>query len=252
MSIATNDFTGHTYVITGGASGLGLESARHLARRGANLVLADLDAGGLARAASELPAGRACTIVSDVRKPADCEAMMRLATERYGALDGAVCSAGIDTVTPALETTLEVWQRVIDVNLTGTFLSAQAAARALLAGGRRGSIITFASGIAVRGRAGGPQYAASKAGIVGLSKSLALEFARHGIRVNAVAPGIVDTPFARKSMNDAQLAARAGQVPLGRIGEPEDIAPVVAFLLSDASGWMTGQTLHANGGMLMV
>ena len=109
MSIATNDFTGHTYVITGGASGLGLESARHLARRGANLVLADLDAGGLARAASELPAGRACTIVSDVRKPADCEAMMRLATERYGALDGAVCSAGIDTVTPALETTLEVW-----------------------------------------------------------------------------------------------------------------------------------------------
>jgi NAD(P)-dependent dehydrogenase (short-subunit alcohol dehydrogenase family) len=252
MTASTNEFQGRTYVITGGASGLGLESARHLAARGANLVLADVDTALLARAAAELPAERTSTIPADVRKPADCEAMMQLAVARYGGLDGAVCSAGIDAVTPALETPLEVWQRVIDVNLTGSFLSAQAAARALLAGGRRGSIVTFASGIAVRGRAGGPHYAASKAGIVGLSKSLALEFARHGIRVNAVAPGIVDTPFARKSMNDAQLAARAGQVPLGRIGEPEDIAPVVAFLLSDASSWMTGQTLHANGGMLMV
>ncbi len=252
MSIATSEFTGHTYVITGGASGLGLESARHLARRGANLVLADLDAGALAKAASELPAGQVCTLVSDVRKPADCEAMMRLATERYGALDGAVCSAGIDAVTPALETSLETWQRVIDVNLTGNFLTAQAAARALLAGGRKGSIVTFASGIALRGRAGGPQYAASKAGIIGMSKSLALEFARHGIRVNVVAPGLVDTPLARTSMTEAQRAGYGNVVPLGRIGEPEDIAPVVAFLLSDASGWMTGQTLHANGGMLMV
>lgn len=252
MTASTNEFKGRTYVITGGASGLGLESARHLAARGANLVLADVNDAALASVAAELPAGRTSTILADVRKPADCDAMMRLAVERYGALDGAVCSAGIDAVTPALETTLEVWQRVIDVNLTGSFLSAQAAARALLAAGRKGSIVTFASGIAVRGRAGGPQYAASKAGIIGLSKSLALEFARHGIRVNVVAPGLVDTPLARTSMTDAQRAGYKNVVPLGRIGEPEDIAPVVAFLLSDASSWMTGQTLHANGGMLMV
>jgi 3-oxoacyl-[acyl-carrier protein] reductase len=150
-----------------------------------------------------------------------------------------------------MEMTLAEWERVISINLTGTFITAQAAAKAMIEKGNPGAIVTLASGIAVRGRAAGAHYAASKAGVIGLTKSLALALAKHQIRANVVAPGLTDTPMARHVMSEDEMRLRAQDVPLGRYGQPDDIANVICFLLSDASRWMTGQTLHANGGVTM-
>jgi NAD(P)-dependent dehydrogenase (short-subunit alcohol dehydrogenase family) len=241
-----HDVRGRTFVVTGAASGLGRASALRLAEAGARLVLADLDAERLPD-----PGGELATVRADVRRPEDCAALARCALEQFGQLNGAVCAAGIDHAAPPLELSLEHWQNVLDVNLTGTFLTVQAVARAMVESGSQGALVTFASGIAVRGRASGAHYAASKAGVIAMSKSMALDLARHGIRVNAVAPGITDTPMVAQSLTPQEVAARARQIPLGRIGQPDDIAEVVAFLLSDASRWLTGQTVHANGGALM-
>jgi NAD(P)-dependent dehydrogenase (short-subunit alcohol dehydrogenase family) len=248
-----DDLRGKIFVVTGAASGLGCECARRLGQAGAMLVLADLDRARLASVADELRTRGADVqaLVVDVRLPDDCAAMAQRALDSFGALNGAVCSAGIDNVAPPLELSLQTWQNMLDVNLTGTFLSVQATARAMVQSGNRGALVTFASGIAVRGRATGAHYAASKAGVIAMSKSVALDVARHGIRINIVAPGITETPMMADVMTPTDVAARARQIPLGRIGQPDDIAKVVAFLLSDASGWLTGQTIHPNGGALM-
>lgn len=242
-----------TVLVTGAGSGLGKACAMMAAQAGANLVLGDLAADSLNETAAEVRAAGARVEIrtTDVRKPADCAALADCAISSFGALHGAVCSAGVDSMRRAIEMPLEEWQRVLDVNLTGTFLTVQAAARAMVAKGNPGSIVTLASGIALRGRAMGPHYAASKGGVLAMTKSFALDVARDHVRVNAVAPGVTDTPMARDVMTPEQIAARAREIPLGRIGQPEDIARVVLFLLSDASGWLTGQTLHANGGVLM-
>jgi 3-oxoacyl-[acyl-carrier protein] reductase len=241
-----DDLRGKTFVVTGAASGLGRASALRLSQAGARLVLADIRAEMLPEDGEDVQTMRA-----DVRQPEDCAALARCAIEHFGQLNGAVCSAGIDHAAPPLELTLDQWRAVLDVNLTGTFLTVQAIARAMVEGGNQGALVTFASGIAVRGRASGAHYAASKAGLIAMSKSFALDLARHGIRVNAVAPGITDTPMVAQSLSPEEVAARAEQIPLGRIGQPDDIADVVTFLLSDASHWLTGQTVHANGGALM-
>jgi 3-oxoacyl-[acyl-carrier protein] reductase len=248
-----DDLRGKAFVVTGAASGLGRASALRLARAGARLVLADVDTARLAVVAAEVrgQGGDAEAVQVDVRRPQDCAAMAQRALDRFGALNGAVCSAGIDSSAASLDLALETWQHVLDVNLTGTFLSVQAAARAMVATGNRGALVTLASGIAVRGRASGAHYAASKAAVIAMSKSVALDLARHGIRVNVVAPGITDTPMVAQVMSPAEVAARAQQIPLGRIGQPDDIAEIVAFLLSESSRWVTGQTVHANGGALM-
>jgi NAD(P)-dependent dehydrogenase (short-subunit alcohol dehydrogenase family) len=248
-----DDLRGKTFVITGAASGLGRASAARLVEAGANTLLADMDEDGLAQVAAELDshADQLDTLRLDVRQADQCATAAQQALKRFGAHNGAVCSAGIDTIFPFLEMSLADWQRVIDVNLTGTFLTVQATARAMVESGNQGALVTFASGIAVRGRGAGAHYAASKGGVIALSKSAALDLARHKIRVNVVAPGMTDTPMAQNVITPEEMAARARQVPLGRIAQPDDIAKVVEFLVSDASGWLTGQTLHANGGLLM-
>ena len=248
-----DDLRGKVFVITGAASGLGRASAQRLADAGARLVLADIDETRLGQVADELLSNGAevDTVVVDVRSPSDTTALAERAVQRFGALNGAVCSAGIDTIAPALEMSLETWQQVIDINLTGSFLTVQATARAMVQSGSKGAIVTFASGIALRGRAEGAHYAATKAGVIAMSKSFALDVARHGIRVNTVAPGITDTPMAAHVMTQEYVEQRARQIPLGRIGQPDDIARVVEFLLSEQSGWLTGQTIHANGGVTM-
>ncbi|MEK7214704.1 MAG: SDR family NAD(P)-dependent oxidoreductase, partial [Chloroflexota bacterium] len=182
------DIQGKTVLVTGAGSGLGRACALLAAREGANLALGDIDGGGLETTMGEVEqaGGRAVSHVVDVRRPEDCAALADLAVRNFGRLDGAVCSAGVDRIVPALEMTLDEWERVIGVNLTGTFLSVQASVRVMLPNPGGGSIITFASGIAVRGRAGGAHYAASKAGIVALTKSFALEFGPQRIRVNAI------------------------------------------------------------------
>lgn len=247
------DLEGKTVLVTGAGSGLGRACALLAAREGANLALGDISGEGLETTLGEVESagGSAVSRVADVRRPEECAALADLAVRSFGRLDGAVCSAGVDRIVPSLEMTLEEWERVIGVNLTGTFLSVQASVRAMLPNPSGGSIITFASGIAVRGRAGGAHYAASKGGIVALTKSFALEFGPRRIRVNAVAPGATATPMLRAVTSPEFVENRSRQIPMGRIGQPQDIAAVVGFLLSDASGWMTGQTLHANGGSTM-
>lgn len=240
-------------VITGGGSGLGRATGILAAEQGATVVLGDVDGTGLDESADAIlsAGGRVSTVVTDVRRADECERLAALALREYGRLDGAICGAGISRSVPVMEMTLEQWQEVIDVNLTGVFLSTQACARAMIQAGNGGSLVTISSDLAVRGRPTSAHYVAAKAGVIGLTKSFALALARHQIRVNAMCPGITDTPLARAGMTQEILDQRARDVPLGRIGQPEDIASVMCFLLSDASAWMTGQTVYANGGMVM-
>jgi 3-oxoacyl-[acyl-carrier protein] reductase len=247
------DLDGRVIIVTGGGSGLGRATGALAANQGARLVLADMDATGLDGSADQVlsDGGQVRTMTMDVRSQPDAEKLAALAIVEFGRLDGIVTAAGVDTPVPAMDMTLDEWERVISINLTGTFVTAQAAARAMIQQGKPGAIVTFASGIAVRGRAAGAHYAASKAGVIGLTKSLALALAPHQIRANVVAPGLTDTPMARHIMTEDDMRLRGQEIPLGRFGQPDDIANVVCFLLSDASRWMTGQTLHANGGVTM-
>jgi len=247
------DLDDRVIIVTGGGSGLGRASAALAADQGARLVLADMDATGLDGSADQVLShgGQVRTIAMDVRSQPDAEKLAALAVSEFGRLDGIVTSAGVDTPVPAMDMTLDEWERVISINLTGTFVTAQAAARAMIQQGTPGAIVTLASGIAVRGRAAGAHYAASKAGVIGLTKSLALALAQYQIRANVVAPGLTDTPMARQVMSEDEMRLRSQDIPLGRFGQPDDIANIICFLLSDASRWMTGQTLHANGGVTM-
>ena len=247
------DLEGKVIAITGGGSGLGRASSRIAAQGGATLVLGDLNKDGLDVSADAIlsDGGKVSTLQMDVRNAGDCQRLAALALEKYGRLDGAVCGAGISGDVPVMEMTLQEWQRVIDVNLTGVFLSTQAMARAMVEGGKGGSLVTITSDLAIRGRPTAAHYVAAKAGVIGLTKSFALALATNNIRVNSLAPGITDTPLATSGRTKEQLDERARAVPFGRIGQPEEIGDVICFLLSDASRWMTGQTVYVNGGMVM-
>ena len=245
--------TDKVFVLTGAGSGLGQASAVMAARRGARVVLADLNEAGLAETAGQLSdlKGNVRTLVTDVRRTEDNAALAQTALDAFGRLDGAVCAAGVDWPRPLLEMSLQDWDSLIAINLTGTFLTLQAAARVMAANNYRGSLVTLSSGIAFRGRPNGAHYAASKGGVISLTKSFALELAALGIRVNSVAPSATDTPMLHRQLDGADIEASIRTIPMGRLGQPDDIARVVCFLLSDESGWVTGQTIPANGGRIM-
>ena len=247
------DLAGKVIAITGGGSGLGRAASRIAAQGGASLVLGDLNKEGLDASADAILSGggQVSTLEMDVRKADDCQRLAALAIEKYGRLDGAVCGAGVSGDVPVMDMTLQEWQRVIDINLTGVFLSTQAMARAMIQTGNGGSLVTITSDLAIRGRPTAAHYVAAKAGVIGLTKSFALALAADNIRVNTLAPGITDTPLARAGRTQEQMDERARAVPFGRIGQPEEIGDVICFLLSDASRWMTGQTVYVNGGMVM-
>jgi NAD(P)-dependent dehydrogenase (short-subunit alcohol dehydrogenase family) len=168
-----------------------------------------------------------------------------------GKPDGLVNNAGIFPRAHALDMKLSEWEQVLRVNLTGTFVTARAVAARMKELGR-GAIVNTASGRGLAGAANGAHYAASKGGILALTKSLALDWASFGIRVNCVIPGLSDTAQPRVEMGDNELYAAGAKIPLGRIGQPEDIAALVAFLLSDDAAYMTGQSVSVNGGAIMV
>lgn len=247
-------------IVTGGASGIGRATAVRFAEEGADVVVADLSVAGGEQTAEQVRAtGRKAVFVrTDVSDAASVEAMVARCVEGFGRVDilmaaaGILHAPGVPGRRGVVDLTLADWQRVLDVNLTGVFLTDQAVARQMIAGGRPGSIINVASGAAKVPIRGNAPYGVSKAGVWHLTKTLAQELARNGIRVNAIGPGVIETPMtADISENEARRAATVRTIPLGRLGEPLDIANTALFLASDESAYFTGEILHPAGGIYM-
>ena len=240
-------------IVTGAAQGIGRAVALHLASPGVELAVWDVKRDGVEETAKlcheKGAVARAWTV--DVGDADAIEAAVSAFERAWGKPDGLVNNAGIFPRARALDMKLAQWEEVLRVNLTGTFVTARAVAARMKDLGR-GAIVNTASGRALAGAANGAHYAASKGGIIALTKSLALDWAAYGIRVNCVIPGLTDTAQPRVEMGDNELYAAGARIPMGRIGRPEDIAAVVAFLLSDDSGYITGQSVAANGGAIMV
>ena len=246
----TASLAGRHALVTGGGSGIGRAVACEMLRDGAAVTVLDLDAGGARAVAEALLAtgARAHAVVADVSDAAAVAAAVGDAHRALGAVHILVCCAGIAGFAPLLEMTAAQWERMLAVHLTGTFTATQAVLPDMIAA-RWGRIITISS---VGGLRGGPNlthYAAAKAGVIGFTKALALEVGMHGITANAVAPGLVDTPMLRGSgIPAAVLEQSLRQIPVGRLGTPEDVAAVCAFLASPDAEFVTGQVVSPNGG----
>jgi NAD(P)-dependent dehydrogenase (short-subunit alcohol dehydrogenase family) len=244
---------GRVALVTGAQQGIGHATALALARAGLDVALNYLDnraAAEKAAAAIRTLGRRALVVSGDVSHAADVDAMLGAVARGLGVPDVLVNNAGIYPRSPFLELAEREWDAVLGVNLKGSFLCAQAAARAMVAAGRRGVIINLASQ-AIRGAPLGVHYTASKGGIVAMTRAMALALAPHGIRVNAVAPGLTDTAQPRYEHTEETMAELSRAVPLGHMAAPDDIADVIVFLASDAARHVTGQTIHANGGSFM-
>jgi NAD(P)-dependent dehydrogenase (short-subunit alcohol dehydrogenase family) len=245
------ELTGQTALVTGGNQGIGWAIAEALARQGTRLVINYPDESRYPHRLPELGAD-AVAIQADVGKLAEIEAMFSQLDQQVGKLDILVNNAGIYPRANVLELDEATWDAVHAINLKGTFFCAQQAARRMVPRGA-GRIINIASDSALIPAANGAHYCASKAGVVALTKSLALALAPHGILVNAIAPGLTDTAQPRYGMTEEEIAAYGREnIPLGRIAQPEDIARAALFLTSDLSGFVTGQTIFVNGGAFMV
>ena len=247
---------GKVALVTGAQQGIGRAFALALARDGAdvgiNYYLDDPGAAEAVAAEARALGRRAVVVPADVARATDVDAMLATVSRTLGVPDVLVNNAGIFPRVAFLDMSEREWDHVLAVNLKGSFLAAQAAARAMVAGGRRGAIVSLSS-VAIRGVPLGVHYAASKAGLVGLTRAMALALAPHGIRVNAVAPGLTDTAQPRYGNTDAELLSIArATIPLGgRMAEPSEIASVVTFLASEEARFVTGQLVHVNGGSFM-
>ena len=240
------EFEGRVAVVTGGGSGIGEACAVLLARRGAKVVVADIEPGAAKAVATGIGAA-AIDVEVDVRHPESCEEMVRAALKAFGRLDIAVNNAGIGGPQAlTADYPLDGWANVIGVNLSGQFYCMRAEIPAMLAAGG-GSIVNVASILGAVGFQASPAYVAAKHGLVGLTKTTALEYAKQGIRVNSVGPGFIDTPLLAGLAPDL-LAQLNGLHPLGRLGRSEEVAETVAFLASDRASNTTGSYFLTDGG----
>jgi len=239
-------------VVTGGAAGMGRAICQRLARQGCRVAVLDLDGDAAEQTAKELQANGATTIAAlvDVADRAAVDAALARVRVELGPVEIMVTSAGIDRFEPFTDISLESWDRMLAVNLTGTFHCIQSAVPDMLAA-RWGRVVTISSSSAQSGSRRMAHYVASKGGIIGLTKALALELAPHGITVNTIPPGFIDTPMARRAEARGDLPsidAVAAQTPVRRAGMPDDVAAACAFLCSDDAGYITGQQINVNGG----
>jgi len=256
------DMTGKVALVTGGAMGIGLGIATRLAEAGAAVMIADSNETVATLAVQSLTdhGYKAASISADVGRIADANNSVDATVKLFGHLDYLVNNAGIFPFTPAIEMTEAAWDKVLTINLKGTFFFSQAAAKEMLQSGTRGSIVNIASIDGLHPTGNLAHYDASKGGDIMLTKSLALEWGPLGIRVNAIAPGAINTPGARAGTTTSDMASTTGaavleqfmaRIPLRRMGEPDDIAKAVLFLLSDAAAYITGSTLIVDGGYLL-
>jgi 3-oxoacyl-[acyl-carrier protein] reductase len=240
---------GKTALVTGASGGIGAGIARVLHAQGAVVVLSGTRVDALQALAGEL-GERAHVCPADLKDPAASDGLVAAAEAAGGALHILVNNAGFTRDMLALRMKDEDWQAVLDVDLTAPFRLARAALRGMLRR-RAGRIIGISSIVGATGNAGQANYAAAKAGLVGMTKALAQEVGSRGVTVNVVAPGFIETPMT-DALSEAQRTKLAEQIPLGRLGQPADIAAAVLYLASDEAGWVTGATLHVNGGMAMI
>ncbi len=243
------DLSGQTALVTGGSGGIGGAIARALHRQGATVAVAGRRNAALAALVAEL-GERAHALTADLADPEASDRLVREAEAAMGQVDILVNNAGITRDALALRLREEDWQAVIEVNLTAAFRLARAALRGMIRR-RHGRVIAITSVVAITGNAGQANYAAAKAGLIGMAKSLAAETATRGITVNCIAPGLVTTAMTDK-LTEEQRARIATTIPMGRFGNVEDVAAAAVYLASAEAGYITGQTLHVNGGMAMV
>jgi len=243
------DLTGKTALVTGATGGIGAAIARALHKAGATVAISGTRAEVLELLKSELGT-RVHVIPCNLSDAASVEKLVPTAEAAMGTVDILVNNAGITKDGLAMRMKDEDWQAVLDVNLTASFRLARAALRAMMKK-RWGRIVNITSVVGVTGNPGQANYVASKAGVIGLTKSLAQELASRNVTVNAVAPGFIATPMT-DVLNDKQKEAILGRVPAGRLGTPEEVAAAVLYLASDEAAYVTGQTLHVNGGMAMI
>lgn len=256
------DLSGKVAIVTGGAMGIGQGIALRLAEAGAAVVITDIDVEAAAHTVNQIQVagGKAIAIKADASSVADARKVATTAVETFGRLDILVNNAGVFPMSPMMETTEKLWDRVIDINLKGVFFYSQVAAEKMIEAGKGGKIVNIASIDALHPTGNLIHYDASKGGVAMMTKSLALELGKHKITVNAIAPGGIQTPGAQPSSTSQPLDPAVmeqmmkgfmARIPLGRMGVPDDIAKVVLFLVSDAAAYITGDMLVVDGGFLL-
>jgi acetoin reductase-like protein len=250
---------GRVAIVTGGASGIGKAIAERLVADGARVAVADLDLGRT-RAVTDRLGANAMAIAADVADEASVDSLVAATVERFGSLDVMVNNAGTIAISPLIDTGLDEWRRVFRSNVEGVFICCRAAARQMIAQGRGGTIINASSGAGRRGGRYVSHYCASKAAVILMTQSLALELAPHRIRANCYAPGHIETPMWDEIAKrigaldgkpaEAVRANVAASIPWGHFGTPEDVAATVSFLASDDAEYISGQTIAMNGAEL--
>jgi len=248
--MAQGRLDGKVAIVTGGASGIGKRTAEVFVEEGARVIIADLSGDGVAAMVAQLGHNHADGVQLDIRDEGAVKGMVDQAFRRFGRLDIAFNNAGTGGFSPIHQHTLEEWERIVGICLTGTFLCIKHEAMRLIGQEQGGSIINVASLNAIQAAEGFAAYCSAKAGVAMLTKVAALELGRHRIRVNSIGPGLIHTPLSQLLTSVAGLEdAFVHESPIGRVGEPEDIARLALYLASAESFLMTGQTLFIDGGM---
>lgn len=252
MSGPTASDDGRAAFVTGAGSGIGRATAHELARRGYRLVLLDRDAGAVQATADAIAGcgGAARAVAGDVTSEDDQRAAVQTCLDAFGGLDAAVACAGIEVGGTVTDMDLDAWRRVFAVNVDGVMLTARAAIPAILDGGRGGAFLAMSSDAGVLGGRAWAPYAATKHAVIGLVRCLAMDYGRHGIRSNAVAPSFVETPMTDRILAGSESARQRYErlVPLGRFSRPEEVARVIAHLVSDEASYTNGHVYMIDGG----